>query len=142
MLLSGLDYVREHPPTYEMPLGCQHILPAYEFIRTHLAADLTRMRPLDVVDNQENVWCLGEPHQAYLIYMLSRPPNDPLRRSRSGAFHLDLSDAPGTFEARWIGLSLGTVFDAFGGSIEGGKVLSLAALDWRQWLLWLKRRPE
>ena len=33
MLIRGLDYVREHPSTYEMPLGCQHILPVYEFVR-------------------------------------------------------------------------------------------------------------
>jgi hypothetical protein len=142
MLLRGLGYVREHPPTYEMPLGCQHILPVYEFIRMHLAADLTGMRPLDIVDNQENVWCLGEPGRNYLIYMLSRPPGDPLRKSLSGAFRLDLSDAPGTLDAKWIGLSLGTVFDAFGGGLEGGKVLNLAALDWRPWLLWLKKRAE
>jgi hypothetical protein len=123
-------------------LGCQHILPVYEFIRTHLATDLTRMRPLDIVDKQENVWCLGEPGRAYLIYMLSRPPGGSPRGFRSGAFRLDLSDAPGSFEAKWIGLSLGKVFDAFGGSLKGGKVLNLAALDWRQWLLWLKKRPD
>ena len=55
---------------------------------------------------------------------------------------MDLSHAPGKFEAKWIGLSLGKVFDAFGGSLEGGKVLKLAALDWRPWLLWLKKRGE
>ncbi len=142
MLLRGLDYVREYPATYEIPLGCQHILPVYEFLRTHLAADLPRMRPLDIVDNREVVWCLGEPGQAYLISMLSRPPGDPSRGFLSGAFHLDLSDAPGRFDARWIGLSLGTVFDAFGGSLEGAQVLNLAALDWRPWLLWLKKRTE
>ena len=142
MLLRGLDYVREHPPTYEMPLGCEHILSVYEFIRTHLASDLPRMKPLDVVDNPEVVSCLGEPGRGYLIYMSSRPPGDPSRGSLRGAFHLDLTDAPGRFDAKWIGLSLGTVFDAYGGSLEGGKVLSLGALDWRPWLLWLKQRGE
>jgi len=141
MLLRGLDYVREYPATYEMPLGCQYILPAYEFIRMHLAVDLPRMRPLDIVDNQENAWCLGEPGRTYLIYTLSRPPGGP-RGFSSTAFHLDLTDDPGIFEAKWIGLALGKVFDAFGGSLEGGKVLNLAALDWRQWLLWLKKRAE
>ena len=99
------------------------------------------MRPLDIVDNQENVSCLGEPGKSYLIYIVSRPPGDPQRKSRSGAFRLDLSDAPGSFDSKWIGLSLGTVFDAFGGSLAGGKALNLAALDWRPWLLWLKKRP-
>ena len=68
------------------------------------------------------------------------------RRSIAGiasrAFHLDLTDAPGRFDAKWIGLSLGTVFDAYGGSLEGGKMLFLGALDWRPWLLWLKQRGE
>jgi hypothetical protein len=86
------------------------------------------MRPLDAVKN-DGAWCLGEPGNMYLIYMPTGAP-----------FRLDLSDAPGTFEARWVGLKLGTVFDAFGGTIEGGKVHSLRGLDWRQWMLWLKRR--
>lgn len=141
MLIRGLDYVREYPATYEMPLGCQYILPIYEFIREHLAVDLPRMRPLDIVDNQENAWCLGEPGRTYLIYTLSRPPGGP-RGFSSTAFHLDLTDDPGIFEAKWIGLALGKVFDAFGGSLVGGKVLNLAAMDWRQWMLWLKKRAE
>ncbi len=57
-----------------MLLGCQHILPVYKFLRTYLDADLLWMRPLDMVDNQEQVWCLGEPGRAYLIYTLCRPP--------------------------------------------------------------------
>ena len=114
----------------------------YEFIRTHLASDLPRMKPLDVVNNPEVVSCLGEPGRGYLIYMSSRSPGDPSRGLLRGAFHLDLTDAPGRFDAKWIGLSLGTVFDAYGGSLEGGKVLSLGALDWRPWLLWLKQRGE
>jgi hypothetical protein len=74
--------------------------------------------------------------------MSSRPPGDPSRGSLRGAFDLDLTDVPGRFDAKWIGLSLGTVFDAYGGSLEGGKVLSLGALDWRPWLLWLQQRGE
>jgi hypothetical protein len=88
------------------------------------------MRPLDAVDHQEEgVWCLGEPGQAYLIYMLTGKP-----------FRLDLSEAPGTFDAKWIGQRLGKVFDAFGGTLDGGKVHDLHGLDWRQWMLWLKKR--
>jgi hypothetical protein len=89
-----------------------------------------RMRALDVVSRADGVWCLGDPGNAYLIYMLRGQP-----------FRLDLSEAPGVFEAKWIGLRLGKVFEAFGGRIEGGKVHDLQGLDWRQWILWLKRRP-
>jgi hypothetical protein len=130
MLVRTLDAVGEYPPRYEMPQGCEHIHVIYEFIRSHLAADLSRMRPLDAVDHQEEgVWCLGEPGQAYLIYMLTGKP-----------FRLDLSEAPGTFDAKWIGQRLGKVFDAFGGTLDGGKVHDLHGLDWRQWMLWLKKR--
>jgi Family of unknown function (DUF6298) len=130
MLVRTLDEVREYPAGYEMPLGCENILIAYDLIRTRLAADLARMRPLDVVSRADGVWCLGDPGNAYLIYMLRGQP-----------FRLDLSEAPGVFEAKWIGLRLGKVFEAFGGRIEGGKVHDLQGLDWRQWMLWLKRRP-
>jgi hypothetical protein len=130
MLVRTLAEASEFPPRYEMPLGCENIMTFYETIRTHLASDLLRMRPLDAVDHpEEGVWCLGEPAQAYLVYMLEGRP-----------FRLDLSEAPGTFDAKWIGPKLGHVFDAFGGTIEGGKVHDLRGLDWRPWLLWLKKR--
>jgi hypothetical protein len=130
MHLRTLDAVGEYPAEYERPGGCENVLTVYDFIRTHLATDLLGMRPLDVVDHQEEgVWCLGEPGKAYLIYILS-----------GQRFRLDLSQAPGTFEAKWVGTRLGKVFDAFGGTLEGGKVHDLRSLDWRQWMLWLKRQ--
>jgi len=129
MLVRTLDDVGEYPARYERPLGCENVLTAYELIRTRLSTDLARMRPLDVISRGEGVWCLGEPGKAYLIYMLRGQP-----------FRLDLSEAPGVFEAKWIGLRLGKVFDAFGGTIEGGKIHDLNGLDWRQWMLWLKKR--
>jgi hypothetical protein len=130
MLVRTLESVAEYPSRHEMPLGCENFLTVYETIRTHLATDLHRMRPLDVVDDPERgVWCLGEPAQAYLIYMLE-----------GRSFRLDLSEAPGTFDAKWIGLRLGKVFNAFGGTIEGGKIHDLCGLDLRQWILWLKKR--
>jgi Family of unknown function (DUF6298) len=129
MLVRTLDSLREYPAQYEMPLGCENILTAYDFIRAHLAADLPRMRPLDAVKPEDGVWCLGEPGKVYLIYMRTGVP-----------FSLDLSGAPGVFDARWVGLKLGKIFDAFGGTIEGGKVHQLRGLDWRQWMLWLEKR--
>ncbi len=130
LLVRSLSSACEYPTQYEMPLGCENILSTYDFIRTHLAADLPRMRPLDVVDQPDRVWCLGEPGNVHLIYMLTGRP----------AFRLDLTGAPGTFDARWVGLKLGKIFDAFGGTIEGGKVHELPGPDWRQWMLWLKKR--
>jgi hypothetical protein len=130
MLVRTLWPLAEYPERYEMPLGSENIMTAYNLVRTLLATDLLRRRPLDVVNQQENgVWCLGDPGDAYLIAML-----------RGRAFRLDLSAAPGVFDARWIGMRLGKVFDAFGGSLEGGKIHDLHGLDWRQWMLWLKKR--
>jgi hypothetical protein len=129
LVVRALDSVREYPARYEMPLGCENILTAYEFIRDNIAADLARMRPLDIVDPNDSVWCLGEPGNSYLIYMLTGVP-----------FRLDLSSAAGAFDARWIGMKLGKIFNAFDGTIEGGKVHQLRGLDWRQWMLWLKKR--
>jgi hypothetical protein len=130
MLVRWLDDVVEYPSGYQRSVGCESILTTYDFIRTHLAEDLPRMRPLNAVDQQEEgVWCLGEPSKSYLIYMLTGRP-----------FRLDLSAAPGIYDAKWIGLRLGKIFDAFGGTLEGGKVHDLRGLDWRQWMLWLKKR--
>jgi len=50
------------------------------------------------------------------------------------------TDAPGTFDAKCIDMRLGKMFDAFGGILEEGKVHDLRGLDWRQWVLWLKKR--
>jgi hypothetical protein len=129
MLVRSLDSVREYPTRYEMPLGCESILTAYEFIRGHLAADLPRMRPLDGVASGDGVWCLGEPGNIYLIYLPTGVP-----------FRLDLSNVNGAFDASWIGQKLGKIFDAFDGSIEGGKVYQLRGLDVRPWMLCLRKR--
>ena len=130
MLVRTLDAVGEYPPGYIMPQSCQNILTVYAFIRTNLATDLARMRPLDGVDHQEDgVWCLGEPGNTYLVYILS-----------GQRFRLDLSPAPGIYDAQWVGMRLGKVFDAFGGTLEGGKMHDLRGLDWRQWVLWLKKQ--
>lgn len=130
MLVRTLDAVGEYPPKYEMPQGCEYVHTIYELIRTRFATDLSRLRPLDVVDHaEEDVWCLGDPGNSYLVYMLAGKP-----------FKLDLSNAPGTFEAKWVGMRLGKIFDAAGGTLEGGKVQELHGPDWRQWMLWLKKR--
>jgi len=130
MLVRRLDDVSEYPSQCERPLGCENVLTAYQMIRAHLATDLPRMRPLDAVDQQEeDIWCLGEPGNSYLIYMPSDRP-----------FRLDLSQAPGIYDAKWIGMKLGKIFDAFGGTLEGGKVHDLRGLGVRPWMLWLKNR--
>ena len=130
MLVRTLEAVAEYPARYESPLGCENIMTFYQTIRTHLANAFPRMRPLDVVDHPElGVWCLGDPAKVYVIYMLEGRP-----------FRLDLSEAPGAFDVKWIGMRLGKVFDAFGGTLEGGRVHDLRGLDWRQWMLWLKKR--
>jgi hypothetical protein len=130
MLVRGLDDAGEYPTRYEMPVGCQNILTPYHFIRARLGDGLLRMRPLDTVTGREGVWCLADPGQSYLIYMITG----------RGRFRLDLSAASGTFDAKWVGMRLGKVFDAFGGTVEGGKVMELSGLDWRPWMLWLRRR--
>lgn len=156
MLVRGMDYATEYPPDYEMPLGCDRILPVYNFIRNYLSSDLLRMRPLDIItvnpeepkpapDKEEPVaWVLGEPGESYLIYM----------PAGNHYFSLDLSNAPGVFDAKWVGMRLGYVFPftnrppdeksaevrAYGGKMEGGKVVELAGLDQQPWMLWLKRR--
>jgi hypothetical protein len=144
MLIRCLGYAREYPETYEMPLGCDQILPVYDFLRNYLAADLPRMKPLDVLNKTDTLFCLGERGKDYLIYM-------PFGNQR---FKIDLTDAPGTFEATWIGMRLGKVFTAQGsfngtpkearirgylGTIEGGKMVDLFGMDWRPWMLWLKK---
>jgi hypothetical protein len=133
MVLRDMGYYPEYPASYDLPLGCTDLMIMYNFIRKNLAEDLPRMRPLDNVvskDNQDQIWCLGEPGKQYLFYM----PNGGLM------LDIDLSGAPGTYDAKWVGANCGTVFDAYGGTIEGGGRLYSWAMDWQHWLLWLKRR--
>src|SRR5208282_5476179 len=78
MLVKGMDYAREYPPEYEMPLGCESVLPIYNFVRNYLGEDLTRMRPLDNLSLHSDDpadgevvlgWCMGKPGESYLVYM-------------------------------------------------------------------------
>ncbi len=87
-----------------MPTGQESILPIYEFIRNHISSDLLQMQPIDATDKPDTVWCLGKKGESYLIYM-------PFGNQW---FNLDLSDAPGTYDAKWMGMNLGTVFTAIG----------------------------
>lgn len=136
MLVRTLDAVGEYPP-YEMPQGCQNVRTIYEFIRNYIATDLLRMRPVDLVDHAPNgVWCLAEPGQSYLVYMTAGTQYSPPAR----IFKLDLTDAAGAFDAKWVGMRLGYIYDAAGGKLEGGKVHEISRPDWRQWMLWLKKQ--
>ncbi|MFA4944350.1 MAG: DUF6298 domain-containing protein [Lentisphaeria bacterium] len=130
MLVQWLRYAQAYPREYGVPVGSERILPVYDFIRHHLAADLPRMQPLDMLHSQEPIWCLGERGQSYLIYM----------PTGNQEFSVDLADAPGTFDAKWIGLELGTVFDSPAGPIPGGQSHHLCGLDQRSWLLWLRKQ--
>jgi hypothetical protein len=144
MLVRGMDYTREYPQDYEMPLGCENILPVYDFIRNFISEDLTKMRPVAVVDKPDTAWCIGDPGNSYLLYL-------PFGNQY---IYMDLTNVPGTFEARWIGMRLGKVFAytadpgsdegktvrGYGGKYEGGKVVEVAGPDQQPWLLWLKKR--
>jgi hypothetical protein len=63
-----------------------------------------------------------------------------LRLPTGVPFRLDLSNVSGAFDASWIGQKLSKIFDAFDGTIEGGKVYRLHGLDVRQWMLCLRKR--
>jgi len=158
MLVKGMDYATEYPPDYVMPMGCDNILAIYNFIRNYIGEDLTRMQPLDIVSNTasedeancsasgepDRAWCLGEPGESYVVFM----------PAGNHYINLDLSKAPGTFDAKWLGMRLGHVFAytnypgnqesaeirAYGGKMEGGKVIEVAGLDQQPWMLWLKKR--
>ena len=145
MIVRELGYAREYPATYETPLGCAEILPIYDFLRNNLGEDLLHMKPLDVLNKPDTLFCLGERGKNYLIYM-------PFGNQW---FKIDLTDAPGTYDATWVGMRLGKVFKAigrfdlseesarirgYGGTIEGGKMVDLSGLDWRPWMLWLRKR--
>jgi hypothetical protein len=109
--------------------GCENVRTIYEFINGHIPTDLLGMCPADVVDHREDgVWCLAESGESYLVYMTT-----------GRAFNLDLTNAPGTFDAKWVGMRLGKIFEAAGEKLEGGKVHEMHGPDWRQWMLWLKK---
>jgi hypothetical protein len=158
MIVKNMSYAVEYPPGYGTPSGVEELLPMYNFVRNFVAEDVTRMRPLNIISSAadddetfcmpageaERAYCIGEEGQSYLIYF---PAGDHTAM-------IDLTNAPGTYDAKWVGPTYGSVFAytkdpgdqvsrdlrAFNGTFEGGRVAEIAGLDWQHWLLWLKKR--
>jgi hypothetical protein len=100
----------------------------YDFINRHLSDRLQKMVPLDLVRNDpDRNWCLGQPGEAYLVYALA-----------GGSVTLDLSKAAGAFRARWFDPRTGAIqSDAAQDVVRGGGVVTFAAPDASDWVLWL-----
>ncbi len=115
------------PPTYIKPADMDIILPSYEFVRQHLAAEIPAMRPADLTARPENNWCLANPGESYLLYALY-----------GGEVQLDLAQAKGKFELTWFNPRTGEV-KAAEKPVKGGKHLTLNCPDDQDWVIWLKK---
>ncbi len=128
LLVGQLPYPeKQDPPEYISPELCQEIQTTYDFIRTHLAAELPRMVPLDaLIRSEHDVWCLADPDRAYLLYGTEPAP-----------FVLDLTAATGSFEASWFDPQTGQVTRL--GTLDGAATHSLHAPGQGDWALLLAR---
>jgi len=134
MIVAGqIEYPdKADPPDYIMPQNMDVILPTYQFIRNRLAADLPRMKPLDVVvDAPENTWCLGTRGKCYLVYAL-----------HGGSFRLDLSGDATRFKGVWLDPRSGQLRPASDGPVRGGDTRIFSAPDARDWALWLQAADD
>jgi len=93
-----------------------------------LLAALPSMKPFEpasgLVDGQ---WALAEPGRQYLIHA-----------GTEATVRLDLSDAPGTFAARWIDLRTGAA--AAVAPIRGGSMINIKAPGTSTRVLWLSHQ--
>jgi len=135
MILSGMQYRDSLPPkqpweppeTYVAPEESLVIQPTYDFIRTHLAAALPKMQPVQGAD--DDWWCLAEKGQHYLVLAL-----------HGGAVTVDLSELPDRqFRAQWFDPYGGGLSAAGGGVVTGGRTVAFDAPDDRCRVLWLSR---
>jgi len=141
MIVARMQYADSLPPkqpweppdTYIAPEESLLIQPTYDFIRTHLAGELPRMKPADVVrENEDRIWCLAERSKEYLVFAL-----------RGGPFGIDLSDAPGTsFNAQWFDPRSGDLSPAADGLVSGGSTASFTAPNDRCRVLWLRATSD
>ncbi len=137
MLIRRMEYPdsREPPPwkpptTYIAPEDSAIVQPTYNFINDHLASLLPDMKPARLLlDHPDRNWCLAATDRAFLIYAL-----------RGGGFRMDLSEAKGAFRARWLNPRSGQLWDANGGTVEGGETVSFDSPDRNAWALWLIKK--
>jgi len=129
MAVAGQIEYPDHadPPDYVRPANVDMVLPAYDFVRAHLAEALPRMSPADIVlDAPERNWCLRSRGECYLVYAL-----------RGGGFRMDLTGDEGDFVAEWLDPRTGDLRPA--GRVTAGQVAAFAAPDDQDWALWLHR---
>jgi hypothetical protein len=92
-----------------------------------LRAALPRMKPFGRAGGSaDGQWALAEPGRQYLVYT-----------GPDGNVRLDLSDAPGTFDARWIDRHTGTSETKT--RVRGGNTINIRAPGTSARLLWLTR---
>jgi hypothetical protein len=131
LLVRYLQYANEKEKRYVAPAESEIILPTYTFVRKHLARALPATRPANLVSPAAKNWCLADPGTTYLVYALE-----------GGVFRLDLSQAPGTFRARWFNPRTGALTEAAGGSVSGGGPVRFEAPGTDDWALWLARTEQ
>ena len=64
----------------------------------------------------------------YLIYAL-----------KGGSFRLDLTEADGSFEAKWLDPRTGKLQTADNGKIKAGRIVTFTAPNQNDWALWLAK---
>jgi hypothetical protein len=140
MIVSGMQYRDsaapkepwEPPETYIAPQESLAIQPTYDFLRTHLATSLPRMKPAAATGDKGCCWHLAERGRQYLVFTL-----------QGGEVSVDLADAPGKrFHARWFDPRSGNLSPAGNGVVVGGGTVSFASPDDRCWVLWLRAADE
>ncbi len=127
LLVGQLPYPNQaDPKEYISPELCLAIQSTYDFIRNHLASDLTRMSPQDeLVQADKEAWCLADANQTYLVYIIE-----------SASFRVDLSAATGSFQALWFDPRTGAVSRS---TVAGGGRREFQPPGPGDWALLIKR---
>jgi hypothetical protein len=93
-----------------------------------LLTAIPKMQPADLVGSSNRASCLAEPGRQYLV-----------TSSGGSTFDLDLSQAAGEFEARWLSPNRSGPSTAEAQSVHGGTKVSFTAPESGDAMLWLTK---
>ena len=97
------------------------VLPTYYGSRQHLASELPKLRPADLVKTApEHNWALADPGHTYLVYLLY-----------GGTATVDLSSAKKSLSGRWFDPRTGELGEAF--PLEPSESVTLTAPNEQDW---------
>jgi len=98
-----------------------------EISDTQFLADAIMMQPVDLPDNPQDKWALGNAEKGYIIYSNSQSP-----------IQVDLTKSPAMFRIRWIDPKDGRILEQ-DERVSGGVIIEIENPQPDPVIIWIKR---